>query len=242
MTQIIKDMNTIVYDRIYYSEKLNPNELKQYYDEQILEPIKSDELLSEKISEFFDLENYPSYLTDKIFEQILLEFTNQYISLEKLQYIEVLENVGNLTANNIETLVMTIITNQHKTKTIRPTPSKGTQPNIIFYTFNKINQSIKYVDKLKESKRFLQLIRFVLMNIYANYLIKIPEFLTKKILLYEAYGEIYMKRFINELMIEQKVINIDKSMNFYLEGLTSEDFENSQFELYYIGKSNIKTK
>ncbi len=115
MVEIIKRLNTIVYKKI--CTIANPNQVKQYYDSNILEPINLDSELRTQLFEFFNFTVYPNYLTDRMLELVVGEFQEQPIPLNKLQYVELFESIGKLNKDIGDILIQSIMGNSRGTET-----------------------------------------------------------------------------------------------------------------------------
>jgi GTPase SAR1 family protein len=254
MIQVIKQTNTIVYKKI--CQISNPIQVKQYYDLNVLEPIISDPILKSQLIKFFNPTVYPNYLTDRILELVVSEYQEQPISFAKLKYIELFESIGKLNGEIADIILQSIISNPRGTSTFvfdgvfdldngfdKKTknnnyliPPQLSTPNIKPNNFDIYCKIIKQIDKLKNSSKFIGFIRFLLANIYSNQNLTEPSYLVEKIILFNRYGELPMKQFINDLRIEKKQIDTNKHIGSYLQGLEINDSSSHILELYYICK------
>lgn len=224
MKKVVKKINTIIYRSINLIS--NPVEIKKFYDSQILTPINSDKTLKNKIEKFFNLTEYPSYFTDRILELVVAEFSEHTVSIFKLSYIELFENIGNLKAEVLDVVIDSLLSNPRGTHTfVFDIPS----PNQTFF-----QQIIRQVDKLKISTKFIDFLRFLMANIYTN--LSKPEELVTKLLIFNRFEEIPMKQFVNDLRIEKKLIDTNKQITMYSRGLGNNFARENLLELYYIIK------
>jgi GTPase SAR1 family protein len=223
MKKLVKKANTLIYKKINTIN--NPEDIVRYYYQNILKSINSDPVIKLKISKFFNLLTYPNYIADRIIELVTNEFSRNSVDVSRLSYIELFEHIGYLNAEVVDLIIETLINNTRCTQTF-------------IFTWNVSNFDltiIKFLEKLKGSKKFLEFIRFFLANLYSSGQIT-PEKLVEKLLLFTKYGELPLKQFILDLRIERKFVNTSVLIPIYRVGL-SENFQNSNIlELYYIAK------
>lgn len=222
MKKVIKQINTIFYRSI--NSMSNPVEIKKFYDLNILSPINSDKTLKNKIEKFFDLTKYPNYFIDRILELVVKEFSEHTVSISKLSYIELFENIGNLKTEVLDVIIDSLLSNPRGTNTFVfdiPSPT-------FFQTI------IRQIDKVKISTKFIDFLRFLMANIYTN--LSKPEELVTKLLIFNRFEEIPMKQFINDLRIEKKLIDTNKQITMYSRGLGNNFARENLLELYYIIK------
>ena len=222
MKKVVKQINTIIYRSINLIS--NPMEIKKFYDSNIINPINSDKTLKTKISQFFNLTDYPSYFIDRILELVISEFSEHVVNISKLSYIELFENIGNLKAEVLDVVVDSLLSNPRATNTF----VFDTQGPTFFQTI------IRQIDKVKVSTKFIDFLRFLMANIYTN--LSKPEELVTKLLIFNRYEEIPMKQFINDLRIEKKLIDTNKQITMYSRGLGNNFAKENLLELYYIVK------
>lgn len=219
--KIIKRINTIVYKKI--STMANPNQIKEYYDSNILEQINLDNNIKFHLSKYFDYDVYPNYLTDRILELVIIEYKSSSISLSKLQYIELFYLIGKLNENISDILIQNLMENPYRTDTFM---LDNLQSEIVQ------QKIISLIDKLKFSKMFINFLRFLLANIYTNF--TEPANLIEKIFLFDKHGEVHMKQFINDLRINRKLNRLKSSNTFD----TSDIFDTNK-HLFIYTNSNI---
>jgi GTPase SAR1 family protein len=222
MRKLVKQMNTIIYKKI--NELNNPNEIKIFFDDQISK-IKSNNNIRTEIFNFFDLNTYPSYFTDRILELVINEYSMNLVPVSKLSYIELFENIGNLKVEIIDLILDSLLSNPKGTNTF--VFDNGFGPGF----GQKI---IKLFEKLNNSNQFIQFIRFFLANMYTN--LTKPEDLVLKILLFRKYSEIPLYEFICDLRNEKKIIDTNKQNKMYCQGINNNNSKDNILELYYIHK------
>lgn len=218
MKKLVKQMNTIMYKKI--NEINNPNEIKIFYDLQISK-IKSNNNVRLEIKNFFDLDTYPSYFTDRILEIVINEYSTYSVPISKLSYIELFENTGNLKVEIIDLILDSLLSNPNGTKTF------------VFDNY-ETRTFIKIFEKLNNSNKFIQFLRFFLVNTYTIF--TKPEDLILKKLLFRKYGEIPLYEFICDLRSEKKIIDTNKQNKMYCQGINDNNSKDNILELYYIHK------
>lgn len=222
MKKVIKQINTIIYRKI--NLLTDPNEIKKFYDTNIKNVINQDKSIKNKIKQFIDFDDYPNFFVDRILELVVMEFSEQQVTMTKFSYIELFENLGNLKTEIIDLILDSLMSNPRGTGTI------------IFENLSpiKIQNLIRIVDKTKISTKFVDFLRFFLANMYSN--ITKPEELVVKLMIFNRYEEIPMRQFINDLRIEKKNIDTNKQIQMYSQGLGKNYTRENLFELYYIVK------
>jgi predicted GTPase len=222
MKKMIKQINTIIYRKI--NLLTNPNQIKKFYDTNIKNVINSDKSIKNKIKQFIDFDIYPNFFVDRILELVVIEFSEQVVPINKFEYIQLFEHLGNLKTEIIDLVLDSLLSNPRGTGTIG---------------FDNLNQGsiqnlIRTIDKTKISTKFVDFLRFFLANMYSN--ISKPEELVVKLMIFNRYEEIPMRQFINDLRIEKKNIDTNKQIQMYSQGLGKNYTRENLFELYYIVK------
>ena len=222
MKKIIKQMNTLIYKRINTID--NPIKIKEYYDAEIIDKIISDNIVAREISKFCNVSTYPSYFTDRILELVIKEFSEHAIPVSKLSYIKLFENIGNLKTEIIDLILEAIMSNP-----------KGSETFIFDNNAGFARDIIKILEKFKISSKFIEFLRFFLINIYSTKYK--PEELLAKRLLFRKYEEIPLYEFLGDLRTE-KILTIDsnKQTKVYRQGITNDSNKENILELYYISK------
>lgn len=229
MKKIVKQTNTLIYRYINSIE--NPLSIKLFYDSKLINPLKSDPNITKYISKYIDLTKYPSYFFDRILDLVITEFSENQIPLSKLSYIELFENIVDLKQEIVDLVIDAIILNPRGTNTFYFVESNEVKLRPTYMTPQQI---IKIIDKLKISTKFIDFLRFFMANMYSN-LIK-PEELVIKLLIFNGFGEIPLRQFIEDLRIEKTMIDTNKQIKMYRNGLGTNYQRENLFELYYIMK------
>jgi GTPase SAR1 family protein len=221
MTQLIKQINTLVYKKINTLQ--DPNEIKRFYDNEFVKALQTQMplILQLKINNFVNLNVYPSYFVDRILELVIAEFTNNEVPLLSLKYFELFENIGNLKVEIIDLLLEALMSNPRGIKTFS---------NINFDERNLYG----LLEKIKISGKFIAFLRFLLMNSYSGNVVTAENLIYCK-MLFRKYGEIPMYEFIGQIMAEKKTYNTS-SCKSYLNGITEAHMMANTFERYYISK------
>lgn len=114
--------------------------------------------------------------------------------------------------------------------------SKGTLTFVFSSEGFVVDQDIfNHFELLKESKKFLEFLRFFFIDLYTYQIQTSPEKLISKLLVLTKYQEIPLKLFIEHLLTEKKIINTNKHNKIYCQGINIISKENI-IELYYIAK------
>ena len=223
MKKLVKQINTLTYKRI--NTITNPYQIKQTYDKEIIGVISANPLLKTPISKFLSLTTYPSYFTDRILELVIGEYSTQDVPVAKLSYIELFENTGNLKTEIIDLILDAVMSNPRGTKTFSFD---------IYSTPGFSQRMIKILEKIKNSTKFIEFLRFFLINIYSTQ--SKPEELVSKRLFFRKYTEIPLYEFIGDLRMEKTLIDSNKQNNIYRQGITASSAKDNLIELYYITK------
>ena len=220
MKKLIKDLNTNIFKVI--NKFSAPQLIIDYYNNDIIANITSNSVIHTEITPFFNTNTYPNYITDKILELVVAEYSNSAVSINKIFYFELFEKIGNLKEEIIDVLLDALMLNIRGTHT---------------FAFDgplEIEKIISIFEKIKKSANFIEFIRFFMSNMYTN-LLTSEELITKKIL-FRTFGEIPMYEFINDLRTEKLKINTNKDTKMYCKGLSKEYQKENKLELYYITK------
>jgi hypothetical protein len=219
MKKLVKDLNTNIYKVI--NKLLSPQQIVEYYDNEIIKKIRANRVILTEITPFFSTNTYPNYITDKILELVVNEYSNNSVSIKKIFYFELFEKIGTLKEEIIDVLLDSLMLNVRGTNTI------------IFDGVTETDRIIRLFEKIKKSANFIEFIRFFLTNMYTN-LLTSEGLITKKIL-FRTFGEIPMYEFINDyLRIEKSKINTNKDYKMYCKGLGKDYEKENLLELYYI--------
>lgn len=226
MNECIKAINTIIYSKINCIDE--PNEIKTFYDVTIIGPINSIPSLKKSLMPFTDIDVYPTFIVDRILELVTKIYSKNRIHMTKLGYITLFEKMNNFKPEIIDVIMSSLITNPNGGSTINFKDCVG-QPSIIML--------IKLMNKFKISKKFIEFIRFVLINMYNELSI---DQITKKIMIFERFQEIPLSQFLLDLNYEKKIRSHTSqtktlaSISNYLTGLDKNCQEENLIEIYYI--------
>jgi hypothetical protein len=222
MKKLVKQINTLIYKKI--NTMTSPTLIKQYYDKEIVKMLTSDNTIKNHIEKFIDLTTYPSYFTDRILELVLAEYSEHLVHVSKLSYIELFDNIGNLKTEIVDLLLDGLMSN-----------SKGSG-TFVFDNYGPgfCQKIIKLLEKVKISDKFINFLRFFLINFYSSRVV--PEDLIGKKILFRKYGEIPLYEFIGDYLIEKNLINTNKQNKMYCSGTTNNFYKENLLEMYYIIK------
>jgi GTPase SAR1 family protein len=225
MVKLVKQLNTVVYKII--KNMSNPIDIKKFYDENVNLKLGHDSVIKFHVNPYLNFSSYPSYFADKILELIISEYSTTVVSVSKLSYIDLFENIINFKTEIIDILLESIINNKNGCSTF------AFDSNELFY-----KKIIMIFEKIKQSPKFIEFLRFFLMNFYFTKASD-EELILKKLIL-NKYGEIPLQEFIQDLRIERG-INTTTTHNTYKLGLsTMKSDKNNILELYYISKCREK--
>jgi GTP-binding protein EngB required for normal cell division len=224
MKKVIKQTNTIIYKKI--NTMKNPHGIKEFFDNEFVNKIKSSNEIKLEFGKFFNLDVYPSYFTDKILELVIEEFSNNAVQVSKLEYIYFFESIGNLESEVIDVILDSLMSNPRGMST---------------FEYNNYGSGfelkvIKLFEKIKKSVKFISFLRFFLANMYNSVFATKPEDLVIKKIIFKKYGEIPMYEFIQDLRFEKKNLDSGKSIKNYCQGIRSKTYKENLLELYYIAK------
>ena len=111
LSNLIKKFNTIIFIKI--SSEICPILIKTIYEDLVLHHINSDLFLKERLSLCMNLENYPSYIIDKIIELITRYYqTPGSFMIDKLIYFKLLEEIGVTDEKCVENIFILMIKNK----------------------------------------------------------------------------------------------------------------------------------
>jgi GTPase Era involved in 16S rRNA processing len=223
MKKVVKQINTLSYQKI--NKITNPYQIKQIYDKDIIGVINSDPLLKTQLSKFLSLTTYPSYFTDRILLLVIGEYSTQEVTIAKLSYIELFENTGNLKIEIIDLILDAVMSNPRGIKTFTFD---------IYSTPGFKERIIRILEKIKNSTKFIEFLRFFLINVYS--IDSAREELVSKRLFFRKYTEIPLYEFIGDLRTEKTLIDSNKQNNIYRQGITTNSAKDNLIELYYISK------
>lgn len=223
MKKCVKQFNTLVFRKI--STMHVPEEIIKYYDTSIIKPIESDAQFKNILKDFFNVDSYPSYFIERIFELVIDEINKKSVSVLKLFYIDLLESIGYLRTETIDLFINALVNNNSGSNTL-----SFSDINLKHDFFRDI---IKIFNKMKKSDYFLVFLRFFLINYYSSNITS-DELITKQMIL-SKYQEIPLRNFIADMRIEKQLIANPNKHKVYTTGLsyqfTSHD---NVLELYYI--------
>jgi len=115
MKKLAKQINTMVYRKINTMSSLTL--IKQYYDNEFIKLLTSDNIIKNSISKFISLTTYPSYFTDRILELVLAEYSENAVPVSKLSYIEIFDNIGTLKTEIVDLLLDGLMSNPRSSST-----------------------------------------------------------------------------------------------------------------------------
>ena len=227
MKKLIKQFNTHIYKKIHAMN--SPFKIKQYYDELIAELV-SDKKIKDKIVPFFNSFACPNYLTDRILELIVHAFSKKEVKLnELLSCFDIIESVTELNIDVVNLMLKSLMENVKEGYTFVFDTNDGLDTKKILSLF----------EKLKESDKFIEFIRFFLANMYTTMYVSLPDLLMEKMLLLTKHGELPLRQFISDLRIEKGLCNTRKNISLYCKGLSLSDLSDNgihELEFYYLEK------
>lgn len=240
MHKCIKNFNTIIYKKINTINE--PNEIKTFYDNSILEPINANLELKNSIMTFFKLDVYPNYVVDRILELVTKIYSKNTVSISKLEYIELFEKIGNFKSEIIDIVIETLISNPAGTLTIVFDNFTRFKGQIIDYKNQAfIIELIKFINKLQFSTKFMLFLRFILMNVYKNANYGTFDEITKKQMIFDKFQEIPIRQFLSDLKYTlihtaniDNVVRNRENISNYLLGLDTNYQKKNLLEIYYI--------
>jgi GTPase Era involved in 16S rRNA processing len=204
MSRIVKLMNTLVYKKI--NQMTNLLHIKGFYDNNFIGPISEDKVMKREISDFFDLNVYPSYLTDRILELICVELSEKQITLSIFVLcIKMLEDIGIFDNKVIDLLFTSLMANPKYTQTIVFDQVSG---------FIIGDGVISFLEKLKTHENFIVFLRFFIANYIENKISDGTE-LTSILLFLTKNKELPLKQFIEDFRIEKGLCSTRKNKQAY---------------------------
>jgi GTP-binding protein EngB required for normal cell division len=202
----------------------DPHVIIKYYDCFNDYVVKNPVLLN-NISKFMNFNEYPKFLVDRIIkltENIYSDHLHP-VEIQKFNLINLLESIGCLTVEVVDKLISNLCNN-----------SRGLSTFIFGLKFDA-RFLIRTFEKMKISGKFLEFLRFFLMNYYRAVLPS--EEITKKRLFFRKYEEIPMYEFLGDLKASKMLSNnVENDIKIYTKGNSRSDMDNL-LELYYIVKS-----
>lgn len=228
MKKVIKQVNTVIYKKI--NEMNNPYAIKQLYDTELIQRINSDAIIRNAVCPtFLNPNTYPSFFTDRILELVIAEYSEHAVPISKLSYIDLFENIGMFKTEVFDLILDGMMSNPRGTSTF------------VFDNYGPGfgQRFIKIIDKLKQSDKFIEFLRFFLANMYTT-VIK-PEELVSKVILFKKYGEIPIYQFLEDFRREKNNINTNTQIKMYIQGIKNNNPNENIIELYYIARCREKS-
>lgn len=223
MKKLIKQLNTVIYKKI--NEMNNPFTIKHLYDTELIQRINAEPIISNAICPtFINPNTYPNFFTDRILELVITEYSEHIVPISKLSYIDLFENIGMFKIEVFDLLLDGMMSNPRGTNTFA----------FDNYGPGFSQKVIKILDKVKQSDKFIEFLRFFLANMYTT-VIK-PEELVSKVILFRKYGEIPLNQFLEDFRREKNTINTNNHIKMYVQGIKNNNPRENTIELYYIAK------
>jgi GTPase Era involved in 16S rRNA processing len=205
MSKVVKQINTLVYKKI--NQMTNLLHIKGFYDNDFIKPIIEDKVIKREISDFFDLNIYPSYLTDRILELICVECSEKQITLSIfVLYIKMLEDIGIFDNKVIDLLFTSLMANPKYTQTI---------------TFDQVSGFIigegvmSFLEKLKTHENFIVFLRFFIANYICSSCENNHVELTHILMFLTKNKELPLRQFIKDFRVEKGRCSIIKNKQAY---------------------------
>lgn len=203
------------------NKKNDPWEIKMFWDREIKQKINSKNKLKQLMDEFINLDIYPDYIKDIIFNVIGLIFNNESIDVNTIiNCFTLLKNIDCYKFENIDKLIYILMKD-----------NKYNKINFLHLTESQRNL-VEVFETIKSSNNFLKFLRFTIFNIYHC---AISETLMVKLMLFTKAQEIPIKLFIEHFVKEKNLIDTKKNLLVYTDGLTIQK-NNIELELYYLHK------
>lgn len=167
--------------------------------------------------DYYNVAEYPAFLTDHVISMVHGETANGLTIDGIIKHLHILIKINMFTKENIEQLFNKIVTNVRAENTV--TFSKGN--NDISRLTQLLDQSCKIGAGLSE------FLRFLIINQLSSLEGDIDLYV--KGLLYEKYGELPIRNYINTLDFKNR-----PTIQQIVRGLKAEDFEDNELDLYYL--------
>lgn len=211
--KIIKDFNTLIYKML--AQNKNPYDVVGNYNMEISRIITND--INVYVREFVDLSIYPKYVIDLVMDLIVKILGNQQISIQGLELFKLIMDITQNDIGYVDNAMDKLLNNPNKNNTIA------------FVGLSE-NSLISILEQIKNSTRFIEFLRFLLINLYYNH--TTPEQLVMKKMLFKKYTEIPLYECIGNLLATKNITDI----SIYTKGISANFILENSLEIYYIAK------